>query len=126
MGMTFTTRAAPPNFAFFILHFAFLILHSLSSLAKKIFDIFPGEGFDEGGVVGDELFRQQTFLFLQLKNFVFDGVFTDHAVGENVFCLTNTVRTVNGLLLHSWVPPGVDNVYIVRSGKVKTDTPCFQ
>src|SRR5690606_32392023 len=59
-------------------------------------------------------------------DFIFNGIFTYHPVGKDIFSLPDTMRTVNSLLLHSRVPPWIYDIHIICRSKVKTHTTGFK
>src|SRR5690348_17052269 len=84
-------------------------------LAEQVLHVLPGKRLDKGGVIGNDIFCECSFLFLQLKDLVFNSVFTDHAVSENIFRLSDPVSTIDRLLFNSWIPPRVNYINIIRS-----------
>ena len=56
---------------------------------------------------------------LELQDFFFDAVAANHFIGENVFVLPDAVGSVDGLLLHGGIPPGIDEENVVGGGEIE-------
>jgi hypothetical protein len=95
------------------------------SLPQYLPDILRGERFDETFFGSDERTGYAKLALLQGKYLFFNGIFGDEFVDEHVFGLPDAVRTVNGLLLYSRVPPWVKDENIIGFGKFKPTPPAF-
>src|SRR5438874_7466492 len=93
---------------------------------KQILHIFSTQCLYKCGVVGDEFPGQGSLFFLELQDFIFNGVLTNHTVSEDVLGLSNAVCAVNSLLLYCRIPPWINDVYIICGSKVQSHTTRFQ
>ena len=59
--------------------------------------------------------EQFGLLSLQLLDSIFDRSDRNHLVNEYRIILSNTVNTINCLILHSWIPPRIEEKDIVRA-----------
>jgi|GEM_PF-6722289 len=80
-----------------------------------------GKAFHESVIVCNEIFSQEAFTILQQKNFVFNTILTDHAIGKYILGLADTMGPVDGLLLDRRVPPGIHDIDVVRCGQIEPD-----
>ena len=69
-------------------------------LTEEIFHIFSRQTLSKSFIVGDEVVGKDAFLFLELGDFVFNGILANQAVGEDIFLTDNAVCSVEGLLLN--------------------------
>jgi len=72
-----------------------LILKPDRKLTEQVLHILPRQCLHKGSIIRNDVFSQCSFLFLQLQYFIFDSVFTDHAVSKDIIGLPDTVGTVN-------------------------------
>src|SRR5690606_9161870 len=95
-------------------------------LAEEISDVFLGKFFKKCIIVCYQVFHQIELALLQHHDFLLNGIFTNQAIGKYTLGLSDTMGTVDSLLLHGGVPPRVHNIYIICSSKVKTHTTGFE
>src|SRR6056297_107799 len=66
----------------------------------------------------DKRFCQFGFTLLKALNFLLNGVVGDKPVYKYIFILPDPVSPVQGLHLRSRIPPGIQDKYVIRRGKV--------
>ena len=96
-----------------------------SMLGKERSNILFREQFGEIPAIEDAA-EESRFLLLQLKNFFFNGILGNHFVHMDLPGLTNTVRSVNRLLLNGWIPPGIEEDAVIRRGEIDANAAGFQ
>src|SRR5437868_11173895 len=69
---------------------------------------------------------QRFFLPLQFANFLFDAVFDEQAVSDDLIDLTNAVSAVDCLVFHRRIPPGIEQNHVAGRCQVKTETARFE
>ena len=69
-----------------------------------------------------QIIGQHLFLFLQLQDLFFDRVFTYHLICEHLSFLSDAMCAVDGLLFCGGIPPGIDEINIIRNREVKSYT----
>src|SRR5690606_29551779 len=95
-------------------------------LFQQEFQVFHTELLYEAVAIADKVSGQLLFLFLQPNDLFFDAVAAHHFISEDIPGLANAMASVNGLLLHSGVPPGIEQKNIPGRGKVETGVSCHQ
>ena len=63
---------------------------------------------------------------LHLGHLLFDGIFRDQAVGEDVPRLADSVRAIDRLRFGRRVPPGIEQEHVLGGGQVQADTAGLQ
>jgi hypothetical protein len=88
---------------------------------KQVFHILPCQGLDKTFIVCDQVSCQNALFLLKLYDLIFNCVFTYHAIGKNILGLSDTVGTVDGLLLDGRVPPWIHDINIVGCRQVQAN-----
>jgi hypothetical protein len=63
---------------------------------------------------------------VELEDLLLDGVLGDDAVDEDGALLADAVAAVGGLVLDGGVPPGVEQVHVIRGGEVQAGAAAAQ
>jgi len=64
--------------------------------------------------------------FLQLQDFLLNGVAGNQSIGEDGPSLSNAMRAVYGLRFNRRVPPRIENEYILGGGEIQAQDLCLQ
>lgn len=76
-------------------------------------NILRGKFFHAAAFFGDNFIGEGFFSFLQVEDFIFDGILANHAVGKHFLFLPDAMSSVYGLTFHRRVPPWVYQKYVV-------------
>jgi hypothetical protein len=85
----------------------------MRKLYQQLFNVIFIEMFNESFLGGDDAVAPKLLFLLQHMNFFFDAVAGNEFVTEHGFCLPNSVTSVNGLLFHRGIPPGISQENII-------------
>ena len=95
-------------------------------LREQKLDIFRTQVANEAILCADNGVGKVPLRLLKLNYLFFDRVPTDKAVGKDLARLTNSVGPVDSLSFDGWVPPRVQDKYVIGGGKVQTQATCLE
>src|SRR5690606_35309688 len=98
----------------------------INLLRKQSSVILGGQSLGESVRLIHDGRDQLAFALLQGHDLLLNGALRNHAVHHDLAGLANTVRTVNRLGFHCWVPPRVKQEAVVGLGKVQPETTSLQ
>src|SRR6266481_250421 len=97
-----------------------------SSLGQQQFQVFRAQVSNHAVPGADYCGGKVALSFLQLQNFLFNGVAGNQSIGEDGPSLPNAMRAVYGLRFNRGVPPRIENEYILGGGEIQAQTSCLQ